>query len=459
MQSKQYIQVESMSYKEQRKGNELLIKFRIIYDVLSNNIPRTKTAKKYRMSRRSIQNLIKNFKEKIDIDTQIELLKPQNSLNKLDIEDKLHPLLNASTKPKTNKRSASLEQAQLIKKYFVTLKRSVGINRMWTYINRIRAGSDPPKAKDKKEFEVLKGITKGQLRGIYKREGLTPHKIRTKNGNVRPLYDYKALACFEYLHYDTKTILDQKALPEEIYNKFDLTKGIPIIEWNIIDVKSRFRFIAYSHNRTSDFGLHFLLLVIQFIRANTLNHDMQITIGTDGGSEFFSGSNRKKALWNADLDILNAKIYSYESARDVRKNLIERSHRTDDEEFFVPRGRFINDKNSFLKEASEYTYYFNAQRPHSGIEMNGLTPLEKLKESGLYKADNFLNFPTMILEESINIIRKSTAIIQFASEIKKQNNTSTPILANQKLCANLNDRFKKYSLGVQNVLTQYPRIL
>jgi hypothetical protein len=58
--------------------------------------------------------------------------------------------------------------------------------------------------------------------------------------------------------------------------------------------------------------------------------------------------------------------------------LIERSHRSDDEEFLIPFGASMKTKEQFMIQAQEYNDYRNTLRPHSGNEMNGKTPKEKL---------------------------------------------------------------------------------
>ena len=446
-----------MSYKEECKneGNELIIKLRIIREVVVLKRSQKKTSERYHMGRNTVGRLVKEFKEKIPSDIQEELLDSERHFSQAEIKKKLSPLKNKSRRPKGNKRSANPQQKEIILKYFHTKKVSVGVNRMWNFLQRrkVHLGNEPPE--HLADTLILQSLTKAQLRGIYKRNGLKVKKKRTKNGNVRPLYDYNALASFERLHYDTKTIPDQQALPEEIYQKFKLNKELPIIEWNIIDVKSRFRFLAYSHERSSEFGLHFLLFTIQFIRAHTICPDMRIIIGTDNGSEFFSGSERKQKEWNQMLDLLNAEIYSYNPRFDVRKNLIERSHKTDDEEFFCPRGEFINNKKDFMLEASNYSHYFNALRSHSGICMNGKTPVEKLAVSGIYNAQKFLTFPTMILENHINDIKKATEIIRIIAFINNQNRTPQDLANDQRFCANLNANFKNLEKIAPNLLTQY----
>jgi endonuclease I len=64
--------------------------------------------------------------------------------------------------------------------------------------------------------------------------------------------------------------------------------------------------------------------------------DTPIKIWTDNGVEFFSGCQEKKKEWNDILGLLDASIDSYNPGWDVRKNLIERSHRSDDEELLIP---------------------------------------------------------------------------------------------------------------------------
>jgi len=446
---------ECMSYKVQSKQNELITKFRVITDVKRHRYSKTSTANKYNMHRNTVSKLIKSFEENIPLTIQNNLLYNSSSLKSEEINERLSLIKNKSRKPHSNKRTANEKQENIIKKYFYDQNVRVGYNRMNTHLNRRNMKIGTEDEDHLREIKIMENLTYAQIKGIYKRNNMKVKKIKTANKNHVPLYDYKALGCFEKLHYDTKTILDKKALPPEIYNKFKDNKDLPIIEWNIIDVKSRFRFISYSNGRTSEFGLHFLLIVIQFLRAMKFT-DIHVIIGTDNGTEFFRGSEKKKAQWNKLLNILNAEIYSYNPGFDVRKNLIERSHRTDDEEFFIPRGQFIKDKKSFLTEAKGYSEYFNNLRPHSGIEMHNMTPIEKIKSCGIHHAQRLLQFPTMILEDSIGVIKKYTQIIQITSELNDYRLKYKSINSfDQKFIANLNANYKNFPLNAHYVLTYY----
>lgn len=445
---------EPMTYKHQIQKNEIVTKLRIIRTVKLDKVSHIHTAEKFQMHRNSVGNIISAFEKQLSTEAQNELLS-NKSMSQSEIEAKMSPIRNQSSAPHTNKRSANKEQEALIKSYFNKRNMKAGSKRMFLTVKRMRVSMGTEDDEAKVEQEILKNLSYSQIRGIYKRNKFKIQKVRAYNGSRTPLYDYKALSCFERLHYDTKDILDKKALPEDIYKKFKLCKNLPIIEWNIIDVKSRFRFIAYSHARTSEFGLHFLILVLQYIRAMNIPIEQRITIGTDNGSEFYSGSKRKEIEWNKLLNILNAEIYSYNPGFDVRKNLIERSHRTDDEDFLVPRGRFIKGKKSFLIEAEGYAQYFNSMRPHQGIEMHDMTPVEKLASCGIYNAKRFLEFPTMILEDHIGAIKKTTEIIRLSSYLNEYKQKHKSLVFDQKFICNLKANFKNFEQNAQKVLTYY----
>jgi len=438
--------VEPMSYKKSLHSEEaeLLAKCRIIRYRLKNGRKEKDIARAFKMSRNSVGNIIRAFKEKLSSDIKVRIL--EESLDATDIKDLLSPLKNKERIPKTNKRRASLEQEKIVLGLFRKKKMSYGYKRFFSTIQNIMRSKSPP------DLLPLKGITFSQIKGIYKRNSLKVKKVRTKNKSNRPLYQYSSLFCFECLHADTKEVLDQKALPEEIYQKFKLNPELPIFEWNVIDAKSRVRFIAYSHERNSTFGFHFLLFVVSFLRTQKLvNPEVEIKLGMDNGFEFCRGSEKKEAEWNSYFALLGTQVYSYNPHFDVRKNLIERSHLSDDQEFFVPRCFAMNDEISFLKEASKYSYYWNSERPHSGIGMNGDTPLNKLEKEGILYPERILLFPTLLLDKHISKIRETTDLIRFERDFSYLNSLDSSC---QKNLYDLKYRFRSCK-NAQNVLTQY----
>lgn len=60
---------------------------------------------------------------------------------------------------------------------------------------------------------------------------------------------------------------------------------------------------------------------------------------------------------------------------------VERSHRTDDEEFYAPNLAQVTSKKAFFQMAQDWILYFNYRRPHFGKGMKGRTPVQALHAS------------------------------------------------------------------------------
>ncbi len=351
-------------------------------------------------------------------------------------------LLNQKRIPKTHKQSACKKAEDQIVSLFTEKNIKVGINQMKLTLER-RFG----------ENHSLARLTLGQLRGIYKRNKLKAEITRSANGERRHLYDYQAIACFQFMHLDVKHILDKHALPQDIYELLS-NNGAPIYEWNLIDAKSRARFTAYSYGLNSEFGFRFLLFAIQYIRATVRNQDQPIRIGMDNGLEFCLGSQKKEDEWNRVLSVLKASVYQYDPHFDIRKNLIERSHRTDDEALYIPRGIYMTTKQNFHQEVIDYADYWNKRRPHTGLGMNRRTPEEVLKQSGLLGVDRLLNFPTVILEDAIVQLRNCAKIIEFEAYATQNPRLIQKSITCQKTRRIIEDQFS-LPFDAQNVLTYY----
>ena len=246
------------------------------------------------------------------------------------------------------------------------------------------------------------------MRGEYKRDGLRTNTVRTSNGNRRALYDYAKISAFEQLQYDTKEILDKKALPTTLYAFFAQHDFMPKYQWTIIDAKTRTRFLAWSHTRSSWYGAAFLFFVICWLRAHGVWHAMEFRF--DGGAEFCSASKIKLAAWNILFAPFNASVSQTDGVK-WKQNLVERSHKDDDQEFYVPRGRFMTSKTDFLIEAQQWLLYWNTQRQHSGIGMHDATPQEKLQRLGIHQASTLTHFPVLILDDLFQPLQNITNIL------------------------------------------------
>ena len=77
---------------------------------------------------------------------------------------------------------------------------------------------------------------------------------------------------------------------------------------------------------------------------------------------------------------------------------VERSHRTDDEEFSLPLLQSIRDERELVKLAARWVYYYNVQRPHMGEGMEGLSPWQKLTQLGVRVPEEFAVLPPIVLD-------------------------------------------------------------
>ena len=446
----QNIPKEPMSYKQYKQENELITKLRIIRRVCTDAWTQRDVASSFACHRNTVSTLVRAFSRFIPITDQQTLL--TESLSEDRIGTLMFPLRDTSTKPHSHPNTATTAQSDRVAHIFNDLRVKTGPKRLQTILKRKYHDSIHPVDRSLSTI----GITK--LRTICRNKQLKKEHARATNGSYRPLYDYTKLACFEYMHLDTKHILDKKALPPKVYEYFSThTKEIPRYEWNLIDAKSRFRCTAYSYEVNATFGLYFLTFAIGCIRTALNNWEIPITVGQDNGVEFCSGSPKKERDWNNILKPLNAAIYTYNPYWDIRKNLIERSHRTDDEEFLIPRGEFIHTEQEFMTEAKNYGTYWNTGRSHSGIGMHGRTPMEVMQQSGLLGANRLTHVPILILDQHINTLQECITPLLFASDIRAAEQKKHNGVLDMKTLYDLKTKYF-FTEDAQNVLTYYPII-
>jgi len=368
-----------MSYKDNCKTEgEVITRLKIARHYFADSIPQKQIAQDISCHKNTINEIINLCKGQTDPQV-LNLLKSNKKINAVDL--KLFEFLkHGSRKPKGNCRAADENTEKTILKQHADKK--WGFKRLYKHFKR--AGTD------------IESFSLGKIKGVYKRQKLKAGKVRTKNGERRNLYNYGEIGAFEHMQYDTKEIADSHSLPTEVYRKFK-NKGLnlPKYQWTIVDAKTKTRFLAWSYTLTSFYGLKFLQTVILWLRAHGIQ--AKITSREDGGAEFFSASERKLSDWNRELAKLNAEA-EWTGGAKWKNNLVERTHRIDDEEFYCPRGEHINSKSEFLIEGQYWNFYYN-NRSSDGIGMDGMSPKEKLYSLGIYNADQICRFPMLILDD------------------------------------------------------------
>ena len=372
-----------MTYKENCKfEGEIMTKFKIARGYFLSHYQQKDIVESIKCHKNTVYHVIKKCRSRDPDDEIWEYLNNNIHITEEKLNNIFSFLKNTSKKPincRVGLKKDSDEEKLIIEKFN---DGKYGFKRMFRHLK-------------KQGHDVENTYTLGNIKGIYKRNGFKVKKIRTANGERRALYNYDIISAFEYLQYDVKVVADMHSLPLHIYEKFKNSKRFPKYQWTIIDAKTRTRFLAWSYTRSSFFGFKFLEYAICWLRSHGISTKTNIQV--DMGGEFYSGSKRKQKKWNNELEKHNAFIYDTEGVK-WKQNLVERSHRTDDEEFYCPRGSRINTITEFQIEAQFWIIYFN-NRSHSGIGMNGLSPKQKLEKLGMINAEKICNFPCLILDD------------------------------------------------------------
>ena len=79
---------------------------------------------------------------------------------------------------------------------------------------------------------------------------------------------------------------------------------------------------------------------------------------------------------------------------------LERSHCTDDDEFYIPRVLKIKSEDDLLSEALHYFYYYDCVREHSSLENQ--TPFGYLKKH-LPEIDDAIRFATPFILDDVSV--------------------------------------------------------
>ncbi|MEM3362608.1 MAG: integrase core domain-containing protein [Candidatus Micrarchaeia archaeon] len=97
---------------------------------------------------------------------------------------------------------------------------------------------------------------------------------------------------------------------------------------------------------------------------------------------------------------LGAKLIHIPKGKKEYNAFVERSHQTDDNEFYIPQLEVCRDLKEFLFRALKWQWVYNTIRFHSGI---GMTPFKKLSQY-VNLSKKIAIFPVVVLDNIIQII-------------------------------------------------------
>jgi len=213
----------------------------------------------------------------------------------------------------------------------------------------------------------------------------------------REFVDWYSAKPFEIVQIDTKYIRDKKALTEEQIIHLDRYQ-IPNFQWGALDVNSRFKMIGYSREKNWTNGLCWYLWVISWLRSHGVKSKIIFTVDNGeelGGKSWLKIRELRKLISGFGCHLIqNHKGHAEENAH------LERSHLTDDLEFYIPRVLHITSEAELLVEAAGYIYYYDNIREHSSL--NYLTPFAYLK-SQCPDIDDRIRFTIPIMLDDVSV--------------------------------------------------------
>lgn len=249
----------------------------------------------------------------------------------------------------------------------------------------------------KEEMEAVHQISLSQhtIRNIVRRDKKKAVSKRHKPNKKgpRPFIDWYTAKPFEVVQIDLKHVVDQKALSMDQINHIYAHK-LPIYQWGAIDVNSRFKLIAYSDQKTWTNGLTWFLWVTSWLRSHGVTNQIVYTVdhGEEfGGKSWFKLTELKKLLSGFGCKLVQNHLHHPEENAHL-----ERSHRTDDDEFYIPRILKITSRQELFMEAFNFNYYYNAVRKHSGIDRE--TPVQRLFKQDPHLDARIKFVPPLILD-------------------------------------------------------------
>ncbi|MBI4999449.1 transposase [Candidatus Gottesmanbacteria bacterium] len=242
-------------------------------------------------------------------------------------------------------------------------------------------------------------VPQGTIRHILRRnkDRLTYKTVYTRRKEKRQFIDWYSAKPFEIVQVDVKYIRDQKALTKAQIIHLDQYQ-IPNFQWSALDVNSRFKLIAYSREKSWTNGLCWYLWVIAYLRSHGVT--AQIIFTVDNGEELGGKSWMKVKELRKLIAGFGCKLIQNHKGHVEENAHVERSHKTDDEEFYMGRVLKIKSEEDLLTEGLHYIYYYNNLREHSSLKDE--TPFEYLKNQ-LPNLDENLKFVTPFILDDVSV--------------------------------------------------------
>ena len=223
-------------------------------------------------------------------------------------------------------------------------------------------------------------ISPHTIRHILRREDPIKSTRRRRKPAYPAMWARHVEEPFSLIQTDLKDVLDKGALGTARWDHIR-KRRLPRYQWTACDSRTRLRFLAYSHSKSRTNGMAFLILTLMWLRAFDIT--TTVTFQTDWGEEF-GGTNMERiaSLEKRFLRPLHGQLKRIPLGRSEYNGRVERSHRSDDEEFYRPYLLSMHNEQDTLALAARWVYFYNVMRPHFGRGMEKKPPLQALQRLG-----------------------------------------------------------------------------
>lgn len=226
---------------------------------------------------------------------------------------------------------------------------------------------------DRIRFYLIKdysiSMPRSTIYAILKREGLIKKHKRLKK---------------HLLRYNLPNPGDNVQIDIKVIGGYSTKRAM---QYSAIDDATRIKLTRIYSERSNYYSVEFLNYI-----TNKLPFRIK-KVSTDNDSVFtnrYTGDPRTHPLKMPRLHSFSLRCKELKIKHKLNRpacpqqnGKVERSHRTDSEEFYRLHKRYAN-LEYLAKEREKYDYLFNNHRPHMGLK--GLTPLQKLQSYAKYKS-------------------------------------------------------------------------
>ena len=238
-------------------------------------------------------------------------------------------------------------------------------------------------------------LSPNTIRHILKRHGLV-HPRRRRKVCYPAHWAWETDKPFALAQVDVKDIRDEGTLGPRLVHHLQQAK-LPRYQWTFLEGRTRLRFLAFSRQNNLTNALCFAGMVLFWLRAHGIKQKLQWQ--TDWGSEWGGESLQQiERLNKRFFRPLGAELVRFPLGRKGYNGRVERSHRTDDEEFYLPLLLTLRDERELVKRAAQWVYYYNVERAHTGVGMGGVSPWRRLRELGVNVPVEFALLPPIVLD-------------------------------------------------------------